>query len=158
MKFGTAIGLAVSALGLIMGAIMEGSNPMVVLNVPAILIVLVGTLGAVMAACGLPAVLKIPKLCMTAFMPPPVDLVGRVHELVGFAEKARRDVLLALDEALKLLTEKDERKGRVVELRFFGGLTVDEAAAVLNVSRDTVLRDWQLAKAWLHRALGPRRP
>jgi len=57
--------------------------------------------------------------------------------------------LLALDEALTSLSRLDERKGRVVELRFFGGLTVDETAAVLRVSADTVMRDWRLARAWL---------
>ena len=61
--------------------------------------------------------------------------------------------LLALDEALQALTRIDARKGQVVELRFFGGLTAEETAAVLNVSADTVLRDWKLAKAWMFREL-----
>jgi RNA polymerase sigma-70 factor (ECF subfamily) len=61
-----------------------------------------------------------------------------------------RDVdLLALDEALTSLSSVDERKGRIVELRFFGGLTVDETSEVLQVSSDTVTRDWRLARAWL---------
>ncbi len=59
--------------------------------------------------------------------------------------------LVILDEALTNLAEMDERRSRVVELRFFGGLTVDETAEVLKVSSDTVLRDWALAKAWLYR-------
>lgn len=54
-----------------------------------------------------------------------------------------------LDDALAALATFDERKSRVVELRFFGGLTVEETAAVLNISIDTVMRDWRLAKAWL---------
>ena len=57
--------------------------------------------------------------------------------------------VLALDDALEALAKFDERKSRVVELRFFGGLSVEETASVLNVSSDTVLRDWRLAKAWL---------
>ena len=57
--------------------------------------------------------------------------------------------LLALDEALTRLAELDARKARVVELRFFGGLSVEESAAVLNISQDTVMRDWKLARAWL---------
>ena len=57
--------------------------------------------------------------------------------------------LIALDDALKALTAVDPRKARVIELRFFGGLTVEETAEVLNVSSDTVLRDWRLARAWL---------
>jgi RNA polymerase sigma factor (TIGR02999 family) len=61
--------------------------------------------------------------------------------------------LLALDEALQTLAKLDERKSRIVELRFFGGLGVDETAEVLGIHRATVLRDWSVAKAWLHREL-----
>lgn len=60
---------------------------------------------------------------------------------------------LALDEALDALAVFAERKSRVIELRFFGGLSVEETAAVLKVSRDTVMRDWRLAKAWLQREM-----
>lgn len=61
-----------------------------------------------------------------------------------------RDVdLVALDDALKALSQVDERKSRVVELRFFGGLSVAETAEVLNVSQETIARDWRLARAWL---------
>jgi RNA polymerase sigma-70 factor, ECF subfamily len=67
---------------------------------------------------------------------------------------SRRDPdLVALDDALELLGQQDERKVRVVELRFFGGLTNDEIAAALGISSDTVTRDWQMAKLWLRRAL-----
>jgi RNA polymerase sigma factor (TIGR02999 family) len=62
--------------------------------------------------------------------------------------------LVALDDALKALAVVDARKSQVVELRFFGGLSVAEAAEVLKVSPDTVLRDWRLAKVWLARELG----
>lgn len=63
---------------------------------------------------------------------------------------------VALDDALKAFARVDERKARVIELRFFGGLSVEETASVLNVSVDTVMRDWKLAKAWLLRELrGP---
>jgi RNA polymerase sigma-70 factor, ECF subfamily len=61
--------------------------------------------------------------------------------------------ILAVDEALKSLAKVDRRKSQVVELRFFGGLTVDETATVLKVSPETVNRDWRLAKAWLLREL-----
>ena len=62
--------------------------------------------------------------------------------------------LVALDDALQALAHLDERRSRVVELRFFGGLSVEETAAVLSVSPDTVMRDWKLARAWLRRELG----
>jgi len=71
---------------------------------------------------------------LTVAPPPDVDIVG-------------------LDRALDLLATVDERKARVVELRFFGGLTVEEAAEVLRVSPDTIKRDWRLAKLWLLRAI-----
>ncbi len=67
------------------------------------------------------------------------------------AEKDRE--LIALNDALNRLEAIDERKSKVVELRYFGGLTVDEIAEVLKVSPITVLRDWQFAKAWLLREL-----
>jgi RNA polymerase sigma-70 factor (ECF subfamily) len=61
--------------------------------------------------------------------------------------------VVALDEALSDLARRDPRKARVVELRFFGGLSVEETALALSVSPQTVLRDWSLAKAWLTREL-----
>jgi RNA polymerase sigma factor (TIGR02999 family) len=61
--------------------------------------------------------------------------------------------LLALDEALKSLAEIDKRKSRIVELRFFGGLSVDETAEVMKISSITVIREWNKAKAWLYREL-----
>ena len=64
--------------------------------------------------------------------------------------------LVALDDALTALSAVDERKGKVVELKFFGGLNVEETAEVLHVSSDTVVRDWKLAKMWLLRELNQR--
>ena len=61
--------------------------------------------------------------------------------------------LVALDDALKTLETLNARQSRVIELRFFGGLSVEETALVLKVSGDTVMRDWKLAKAWLQREL-----
>jgi RNA polymerase sigma-70 factor (ECF subfamily) len=61
--------------------------------------------------------------------------------------------VIRLDDALKALAALDDRKSRVVELRFFGGLTADETAAALQVSSKTVLRDWEFARAWLQREL-----
>ena len=61
--------------------------------------------------------------------------------------------LLALDRALEELAALDERRARLVELRYFGGLSLDETAAALGVSAATVSREWQLARAWLHRRL-----
>ena len=65
--------------------------------------------------------------------------------------------LLALDDALRALATMDERRSQIIELRFFGGLTVEETAVVLKVSPDTVMRDSRLAKAWLARELAGER-
>jgi RNA polymerase sigma factor (TIGR02999 family) len=62
--------------------------------------------------------------------------------------------LIALEDALERLAALDERKAKVVELRFFGGLSVEEVAEVLGVSRATVEREWSFARAWLFDALG----
>ncbi|MFN0277223.1 MAG: sigma-70 family RNA polymerase sigma factor [Pyrinomonadaceae bacterium] len=67
--------------------------------------------------------------------------------------EAKSEELLALDEALKQLSKFDERKANVVEMRFFGGLSVEETAEVLKVSRITVMRDWRMAKAWLYKEM-----
>jgi RNA polymerase sigma factor (TIGR02999 family) len=72
-------------------------------------------------------------------------------DLVGTPEASAN--LVAVDDALNRLAKVDERKSQVVEMRFFGGLSVDETAEVLRVSPETVMRDWKLAKAWLHREL-----
>lgn len=68
--------------------------------------------------------------------------------------ESRFDVdILALDAALEKLAAMDPRRARVVELRFFGGLSVEETAQILSVAPDTVVRDWRVAKAWLYRSL-----
>jgi RNA polymerase sigma factor (TIGR02999 family) len=75
-----------------------------------------------------------------------------LEEALLVAEGRSAD-LVALDDALNTLTALDRRKGQVVELRFFGGLSVEETAEVLKVSKETVMRDWKLAKSWLRREL-----
>jgi len=95
-----------------------------------------------------------------------VDFARRRHNLKrgGRAEQVSLDEALvvspergadivALDDALKALASLDARQSQVVELRFFGGLSINETAEVLKVSEGTVRRDWSLAKAWLHREL-----
>ena len=66
---------------------------------------------------------------------------------------ARAEDLVALDDAMKVLEKLDQRKAQVIEMRFFGGLSVEETAEVLKVSPVTVMRDWSTAKAWLYRQL-----
>ena len=63
--------------------------------------------------------------------------------------------VLAVNSALESLTAMDPRKGRVFELRYFGGMSIEESAEALNVSPATVARDWRMAKAWLRRAIAP---
>jgi RNA polymerase sigma factor (TIGR02999 family) len=74
----------------------------------------------------------------------------------GAPRRGEEPDVLALDEALEALEAADGRKARVVELRFFGGLTVEETAAVLDVSAETIARDWRFAKLWLRREITKR--
>ena len=76
-----------------------------------------------------------------------------LDEIINLSQERAAD-LIALDEALNALGNFDRRKCSVVELRYFGGLSVEETAEVLGVSPDTVMRDWKLAKAWLYQQLG----
>jgi RNA polymerase sigma-70 factor, ECF subfamily len=81
----------------------------------------------------------------------PVSLIDNLD-----ASPQKGTDLVALDEALEALAAADPRKSKVVELKFFGGLSVDEIAEVLKVSPQTVLRDWKLSKVWLLRELAKR--
>jgi len=75
----------------------------------------------------------------------------RVMMTTGIVAEDDRDLdVLAVDEALKALAERDERKARVVELRFFGGLTARESAEALGIAQKTAEADWYFARAWLH--------
>jgi RNA polymerase sigma factor (TIGR02999 family) len=82
----------------------------------------------------------------SAIIPVPLDM--------DVPADARSDDLLALDEALLRLEQLDPRQARIVECRFFGGMSVEETAAVLDLSPATVKRDWTAARAWLNRELG----
>jgi len=75
-----------------------------------------------------------------------------LDEASGLAEERAADIV-AIDEALKELAAFDARKSEIVELRFFGGLSIEETAEVLAISAPTVQREWRKAKAWLHRAI-----
>lgn len=75
-------------------------------------------------------------------------------DAIPLASNLSIDQILALDEALSRLAEWDARQSRVVELRFFGGLTEDEIADVLGVSTRSIKRDWKLARAWLYTQIG----
>jgi RNA polymerase sigma factor (TIGR02999 family) len=87
------------------------------------------------------------------------DKRGGEAILVSLTEAAevpeKTEDLIALNEALAALSQLDQRKGQLVELRYFGGLTAEEAAEVLGISVRTVHREWDLARAWLFRALHP---
>jgi len=75
-----------------------------------------------------------------------------ISEIANLAQQQAVN-LLTLDEALNMLAEKDSRQSEIVELRFFGGLSIEETAEVLNVSPGTVMRDWTFARAWLQKEM-----
>ena len=105
---------------------------------------------------GLPAVgLGLFVLAFLTERPEEADWLSpeeRVALIACLAQESAAE-LVALDDALKSLAALDPRKCQVVELRFFGGMSVEESAEVLGVSVVTVMRDWSTAKAWLHRAM-----
>src|SRR4051794_7469282 len=111
MKASSAIGLVVAIVGLYLGATMEGSNPMAILSPSAMSIVLGGTLGAVIVGTSFASITNIPKMYMKAMSPPQFDLNAKVAELVGYAEAARRDGLLALDEVTSTIEDPYTQKG-----------------------------------------------
>lgn len=75
-----------------------------------------------------------------------------LNEAIGFADEKELD-LVKLDEALETLEKLDKRQAKIVELRFFGGLTIEETAYILKISETTVKREWTFAKAWFQREL-----
>jgi chemotaxis protein MotA len=111
MKAATAIGIVVAALGILMSGIMGGVTPTAFIDIPALLIVLGGTAGVTLASVGMEGFKRIPSLYKLAFGPPDFDMAGRVKELVGFAEQARREGLLALDGQTSEIEDDFTRKG-----------------------------------------------
>jgi chemotaxis protein MotA len=111
MKASSLIGVLIAFGALFLGPTMEGANVMAILNPSAMIIVLGGTLGATICGANFKAIKGIPTLLKTVFSPPQLDLNGRVAELVGYAEKARRDGLLALDEQLATVEDPFTKKG-----------------------------------------------
>lgn len=142
MKASSAIGIVVACVLIGAGATMEGSNVMAILNLPAILIVFGGTLGATMASSGMDAIKRLPSLYKKAFSPDLPDLNARVQELVGYAEKARRDGLLALDQQLAEVTDLYTRKGLQLVV---DGTDADLVADVLEAENAAMRKRHALA-------------
>ena len=111
MKANTAIGIGLAFAGLALGAMMDGTQIPAFLNIPALLIVCVGTAGVTLAGTSMEQFKQIPKLYKLAFSPPELDVKGRVQLLVNFAEMARREGLLALDDELQKVEDEFTRKG-----------------------------------------------
>ena len=135
MKVSSVIGLVVAIAGLYLGATMEGSNPMAILSPSAMLIVLGGTLGAVIIGTSFAAITNIPKMYMKAFNPPLHDLNAKVAELVGYAEAARRDGLLALDEVTSTIEDPYTKKGLQLVV---DGTDPDLVADILESENDAM--------------------
>src|SRR3954467_12055890 len=135
MKASSAIGLVVAIVGLFLGATMEGSKPMAILAPSAMLIVLGGTLGAVIIGTSFASITNIPKLYMKAFNPDVADLNAKVAELVGYAESARRDGLLALDEVTATIEDPFTKKGLQLVV---DGTDPDLVADILESENDAM--------------------
>src|SRR3984885_7774675 len=111
MKPATAIGIVVATLGILMAGIMGGTSPAAFMDIPALLIIIGGTGGVTLASCGMESMKKVPALYKIVFGPPEIDLNARVQQLVGFAEQARREGLLALDGQTAEIDDEFTRKG-----------------------------------------------
>ena len=151
MKASSVIGIVVGCLGIAMGATMEGSNIAAVMNPSAMLIVLVGTLGATITGTSFDAIKGIPKLYKKAFSPDVLDLNGRVTELVGFAEQARRDGLLALDEQLASIEDPYTKKGLQLVV---DGTDPELVADVLEAENDAMRKRHKAATQPFEKAGG----
>jgi chemotaxis protein MotA len=111
MKAATAIGIVVATIAILMAGIMGGTSPASFMDIPALLIIIGGTGGVTLASCGMDAMKKVPALYKIILGPPEIDLNGRVQQLVGFAEQARREGLLALDGLTAEIEDDFTRKG-----------------------------------------------
>lgn len=111
MKAATAIGIGAGLGALALAGMMEGVPPTMLINIPAIIIVLVGTACATLASVGMDAMKNVPTLYKLVFSPPDLDVRGRVQLIVSLAEQARREGLLALDAQLSEIDDAYTRKG-----------------------------------------------
>ena len=111
MKPATGIGIAAAAAGILLSAMMEGTSPASFINIPALIIIMVGTGGATMASVGLVGMKRIPSLYKLVMSAEPPDLSGRVELLVSLAEQARREGLLALDAQVEQIDDEFTKKG-----------------------------------------------
>ena len=135
MKASSVIGLVVAIAGLYIGAVMEGSNPMAILSPSAMSIVLGGTLGACIIGTSFQQITNIPKMYMKSFSPDIPDLNAKVAELVGYAEAARRDGLLALDEVTSTIEDPFTKKGLQLVV---DGTDPDLVADILESENDAM--------------------
>lgn len=111
MKAATAIGIGAGVAALLLASMMEGTQPMAFFNIPALIIVLVGTGAATLSSVGIDTMKRIPAMYKLAFGPPELDVPARVAQIVSIAEQARREGLLALDGQLASIEDPFTRKG-----------------------------------------------
>ena len=135
VKAATAIGIVVACVGILGAAMMEGTSPTAFLNMPAMILVFVGTFSATLAACGMDAMKKIPAFYKIAFAGAEHHLAGKVHELVGFAERARKDGLLALESDLDQIEDAFTKKGMQLVV---DGTDPDLVREILEVEVDAM--------------------
>ena len=135
MKAATAIGIVAAIVGILGAAMMEGTSPTAFLNMPAMILVFVGTFSATLAACGMDAMKKIPAFYKIAFAGAERHLAAKVHELVAFAERARKDGLLALESDLEEIDDAFTKKGMQLVV---DGTDPDLVREILEVEIDAM--------------------
>jgi chemotaxis protein MotA len=135
VKASTAIGIVAACVGILGAAMMEGTSPTAFLNMPAMILVFTGTFGVTLAACGMDVCKKIPTFFKIAFAGAEHHLAGKVHELVAFAEKARKDGLLALESDLEEIDDVFTKKGMQLVV---DGTDPDLVREILEVEIDAM--------------------
>jgi chemotaxis protein MotA len=133
MKPATGVGIAAATVGILLSAMMEGTSPASFIDLPAMIIILVGTGGATMASVGMEPMKRIPTLYKRVFNAEPPDVGGRVALMVSLAEQARREGLLALDAKVGEIEDDFTRKGLQLVV---DGIDPDLVREVLNAEID----------------------
>src|SRR3954466_470345 len=151
MKAATAIGIGIAAAAIILAGIMEGVAPPMLLNINALILVLGGTAGAVFGGVGMKRFMMIPKLYMKAIMSEQPELGTRVKTLVSFAERARKDGLLALEEEIEAIEEPFMRKGMQL---IVDGTDPDLLREILDAEIDAMAARHKLGSAVFEKAGG----
>lgn len=151
MKPATGIGIGLAFMGILMGALMGGTSPAAFIDIPAFLIIFLGTGGATLASVGMEEMKQIPTLYKRVMNAEPIDVAGRVNLLVSLAEQARREGLLALDQRVNEVDDEFTRKGLQLVV---DGIDPDLVREVLEAEIDGMIARHHVGASMFEKAGG----